>query len=176
MRSPLLRLVLIAVVGFPVGVALTFWLGYNALNVIVLAAGAIGAGLAAERSLPARSRPLVLAFAVQGGHAVWLLAGALVLGQWGGLIDVLALAIPLVWLGRRPERRPAVVLLGVHAVETLLHLVQWARADEPALQIPWLVSHVSLRVAGALLTVRALQTIWRREMRVAPRPAVELRA
>ena len=169
MRSSLLRLVLIAIVGFPVGVMLTFWLGYNALNVIVLAAGAVAAGLVARRSLPARAQPLVFAIAVQGGHAVWLLAGALVLGQWGGLIDVLALAVPLVWLGRRPERRPAQVLLAVHAVETVLHFYQWARSPEPALQIPWLVSHVSLRLAGALLTVRALQTIWRRRRRAAPR-------
>jgi len=174
----LVRLALLVLVGLPlaaaiglvVGGLLVGSFGSAGYDLSVLAVGALVSAVVARRALPAHSRPLIAAFGVQGAHAVWLLSAVVVLRQWGGLFDVLALAGALVWLGSRPARRPRNVLLGVHGVELLLLLVQFARSPDPGLQLPWLVSHVSLRVAGALLTVKALETIWRRAKSV-PRPA-----
>ena len=167
----LVGLPLTAVVGLYVGGTLADLLGAAGFNLAVLALGGLVTTLAARRALPARSLPLLPAFGVQGAHAVWLLTAVLLRRQWGGLIDVVALAGPLVWLGARPERRPAAVLVGAHGVETVLLLVQWLRSGDFGAELPLLVSHVSLRLAGALLTVRALQTIWRRDRRPAPRLA-----
>ncbi|HEU5315464.1 MAG TPA: hypothetical protein VFX49_05100 [Chloroflexota bacterium] len=165
----LLGLPLTAIVGLFVGGTLADVLGAAGFNLAVLALGALASTVAAHRGLPPRSRPLVPAFGVQGAHAVWLLTAVLLRRQWGGLIDVLAIAGPLIWLGARPERRPAAVLLIAHGIESLLLLFQWARDPDPGAQLPVLVSHLSLRLAGALLTVRALQTIWRRDRRPVPR-------
>jgi hypothetical protein len=177
MTRELVRLALLLVVGLPltaviglfVGGTLADVLGAAGFNLVVLALGGVFSTLAAQRGLPARSQPLLPAFGVQGAHAVWLLTAVLLRRQWGGLIDVLAIAGPLIWLGARPERRPAMVLLAAHGIESLLLLAQWARDPDPGAQLPILISHLSLRLAGALLTVRALQTIWRHDRRPAPR-------
>src|SRR5688500_13412253 len=170
MTRALVRLALVVLVGLPVaaivglivGGVLAGSFGSAGYDLAVLAVGALVSVVLASRALPPRSRPLIPAFAVQGAHAVWLLSAVVVLRQWGGLLDVTALAGALVWVGVRPNPRARNVLLGVHGVEAILLLVQFARSADPGLQLPWLVSHLALRAAGALLTVRALDTIWRR--------------
>jgi hypothetical protein len=164
-----LRLALVALVGLPlaaivgviVGGVLAGSLGDFGYNLSVLAVGALVSAVLARRTLPSRSLPLVPAFGVQGAHAVWLLSAVVVLRQWGGLLDVGALAGALVWLGARPTRRARNALLAVHGVELLLLLIQFARSSEPGVQLPWLVSHLALRAAGVALTLRALEVIWR---------------
>jgi hypothetical protein len=170
MTRALLRLALVALVGLPLaavvgvlfGGVLSGVLGGLGYNLAVLAVGVLVSAVVAQRMLPARSLPLVPAFAVQGAHAVWLLSAVVVLRQWGGLLDVGALVGALVWLGARPTRRARNALLVVHGVEVLLLFVQYARSTEPDIQLPWLVSHLALRAAGVALTLRALETIGRR--------------
>ena len=173
MTRALVRLALVALVGLPLaalvgvlfGGLLSGVLGDLGYNLSVLAVGALVSIVLARRALPARSLPLVPAFGVQGAHAVWLLSAVVVLRQWGGLLDVGALVAALAWLGARPTRRAKNVLLAVHGVELLLLLVQFARSSEPGVQLPWLVSHVALRAAGVALTLRALETILKRDAR-----------
>ena len=154
-----------AIVGLIVGGVLAGSFGSAGYDLAVLAVGALASVVLASQALPARSRPLIPAFGVQGAHAVWLLSAVVVLRQWGGLLDVTALAGALVWIGARPTTRARNVLLGVHGIELLLLLIQFARSSEPDVQLPWLVSHVALRAAGALLTLGALRQIWRRDVR-----------
>ena len=174
MNRTIVRLALVALLGLPVvalaglllGAALAALFGAAGLrDVIVLAVGGAASSLAAGRLLSARSRPLLPAIGVQGAHAVWLLVTVFAHAQWGGLVDVLAIAAPLAWLSARPGRRPLAVLLGAHAVQAVLLFVQWLSARDPGLLLPLLVSHLALRAAGVLLTLRGLETIARRDVR-----------
>ena len=173
MTRALLRLALVALVGLPLaaivgvlfGGLLSGALGNLGYNLAVLAVGVLVSVVMARRMLPARSLPLVPAIGVQGAHAVWLLSAVVVLRQWGGLLDVGALVGALIWIGARPSLRARNALLAVHGVELLLLLIQFARSTEPGVQLPWLVSHVALRLAGVALTLRALETIEKRDAR-----------
>ena len=159
-------LVLAALIGLAVGIAATRVLGEAYGSLVVLCVGAVFVAGAARRFLSLRSRPLLPAIAVQGAHAVWLLVGVIATGRWGGLLlDVGPLAGALVWLGLRADRRARNVLLAVHAMHVTTLLVQFARSSEAGAQFPFLVSHLALRAAGILLTLRALETIWRRDAR-----------
>src|SRR5688500_11610838 len=110
MTRALVRLALVVLVGLPVaaivglivGGVLAGSFGSAGDDLPVLAVGAHGSVVLASRALPLRSRPLIPAFGVQGAHADWLLSAVVVLRQWGGLLDVPALAAALVWVGARP--------------------------------------------------------------------------
>ena len=155
-----------AVTGLFVGIAATQVLGEAYGSLVVLGVAVVFVAGAARRFLSVRSRPLLPAIAVQGAHAVWLLVGVIATGRWGGLLlDVGPLAGALFWLGARPTPRARNLLLAVHAVHVVTLLVQFARSSEPGIQLPWLVSHIALRAAGVLLTLRGLQTVWRRDAR-----------
>ena len=168
----LVGLLVVAVAGLLFGGTLVDVLGTAGYDLAVLAVGGLISIVAARRWLPARSQPLVPALGVQGAHAVWLLNAVLLLRDWGALPHVAALVLPLVSVGVRLDMTSLVVLLAVHGFEALLHFWEWSLAADRSLELPWLVSHLSLRLAGALLTVRALQTIWRRDRRRAHRTGV----
>ncbi len=160
-----LRLVLFAITGVACGVALTLWLGSAGLNVIVIGLGASVSALVAYRSLPRRGRPLLPSFALQGGYTFWLLFGALALGRWGGLFDVVPLLAGLIWLGRELTRRPAVFLVAVHGVELLLLVAQLGPSATATDTFNLFLVHATIRAAGVYLMVRGLNTMWRRESR-----------
>lgn len=171
---PLARYVLLAVLGAAAGVALTLVLGPPALNVIVLGFGIALVALIARSVLRPRAKPLLPSIAVQGGHAVWLLFGAITLlasGNWLGLVEVAALASGLVWLARAPGRQPAIFLLAIHVLVILLLVVGRLGGADPGAQLPLLALHAGLRIAGSYLMLRGLNTIWRRDRRTAPRLA-----
>ena len=154
---------LTAILGVVVGAVLAYGFGAAGLrDLIILAIGGAISTFAAHRTLAVTARPLIAAFGIQGAHAALLLTSVLAHGQWGGLFDVVALVGPVIWVSVRPERLPATVLLGSHAVQSVLLIWQWASAIAPAVLLPLLISHLSLRVAGSLLTIRGLQTIWKR--------------
>ena len=156
---------LVAVVGVLLGGVLAGFFGAAGLrDLVVLAAGGVFSALVAHRFLSEQSRPLLPAICVQGAHAVWLLS-LLVHGQLGGLIDVLAIVGPLAWLAARPGRWPAIALLGGQAIQAVLLLLQWLGALDPGALLPLFVSHMALRAAGVLLTLRALETIRKRAAR-----------
>jgi hypothetical protein len=161
----------LALAGFAAGMLLAFPLRENAVNVVVLGAGIALSWRLARVALPAASRPLVPAVAVQGGHVVWLLFGLLVLGRWLGLADVVALLAGLYWLGRRPERWPAIYLVAVHSLAALVLLADVAQSQEPAEVFPIFLAHAALRALGVFLTLRGLNAIWRRARRPVPRLA-----
>jgi len=160
-----LRLTLLAVAGIASGVALTLWLGSAGLNVIVLGLGSALTGLVAHHSLPIRGRPLLPSLALQGGYTLWLLVGALALGRWGGLFDVVPLLAGLIWLGRELTRRPAVFLVAVHGLELLLLVAQLGPSATATDTFNLFLVHATLRAAGVYLMVRGLNTMWRRESR-----------
>jgi hypothetical protein len=154
---------LTAILGVVVGAVLAYGFGAAGLrDLIILAIGGATSSFAAHRMFAAGSRPLIPAFGIQGAHAALLLTSVLAHNQWGGLFDVFALVGPMIWVSVRPERLPATVLLGSHAVQSVLLIWQWASAIAPGVLLPLLVSHLSLRLAGSLLTVRGLQTISKR--------------
>ena len=179
MRRDWLRLALGALIGIPLvavvgvllgGVLAGFFGAAGLRDLVVLAAGGVLSALVAHRFVPERSRPLLPAICVQGAHAVWLLS-LLVHGQLGGLIDVLAIVGPLAWLAARPGRWPAIALLGGHAIQAVLLLLQWLGALDPGALLPLFVSHMALRAAGVALTLRALEVISRRDAQRASRSA-----
>lgn len=162
-----IQLAVLAVAGFGLGAALTTWLGYDALAVIVLACGTAFSWLIARTTLPFDRRPLVPSLAVQGGHIIWLLQGVITLGRWGGLFDVVPHAAGVVWLALRPGSAPAWFLAIFHAVEATLHVLQLGGTADPASAAPWVAAHVALRALAVYLMLRGLRRMQRRSGRTA---------
>jgi hypothetical protein len=166
--TPFLRFAALAVGGIALGVGLSLWLGYDALNVIILVIGAGISYLVARLIAAPGAGRFVLAAAIQGGYALWLLAGATTVGRWGGLVDVLPLIGGVIWLLRWPGSSPVLFLLAVHAVEVVLLFAQGTRNPNLVAELPLLGWHVALRAAGCWLMVRALNAPERRALRRRP--------
>ncbi len=106
-----------------------------------------------------RTRPLVPAIAVQGGHQLLLLVGAVLTAKWLILIDVLPVAAGIVWLVRCPSLAPVALLLTVHIMEAAVGAARlWANKVEPGIQL-WAEVHLSLRLASIILTVVGWQLV-----------------
>ena len=165
MARPFLRFAALVVGGVALGVGLSLWLGYEALNVIILVIAAGIAYLLSRSTAVQGARRFVLGAAIQGGYALWLLAGAATLGRWGGLVDVLPIAGGVIWLLRRPGTPPVLFLLAVHAVEVMLLAVQLGRSVNLGADRPLFVWHVVLHASGGWLMLRALNAPERRALR-----------
>ena len=162
-------LLLVGTIGLLAGIVVTEVAGSAYTNAVVLALGAILVTGALRRFLPRRTRPLLPALVVQGTHAVWLFVGAIASGSRGGLVEVVCFAALLVTVGRFAGPRSVYALLAFQALQTVLHVVRWAEIGYASDAVPWLTSHVSLRVAGAALTWRAFRELAHRRERDATR-------
>src|SRR5580698_6257676 len=81
-----------AIVGYAVA-------NYSAMNMLIPGLSAVLIGVVLAKLVSPSRKPLVAAFAVQAGQAVWFITGAMLLNQFSAvLLDLVALAIGLSWL------------------------------------------------------------------------------
>lgn len=99
-------------------------------------------------------KPYAPALAVQGGHLLWFLLGAALLGQFSQLaVDIALMTFGLAWLAIRPGRPALVCLMLYQAILTAINvkaLMVVANAYQPALII-----HIVLRLGAIFCMWRA---------------------
>jgi hypothetical protein len=109
---------------------------------------------------------LIQAVSVQGGHAVWMLVGMLLVTFGTALrIEVLAYALAVLVLAFHPRKWTAVILLVYQFTGLLINVINlWAAPIGGAVSRA-LVAHVSFRVAAIVLLILLL----RRGLPLAPK-------
>ena len=142
--------VAVAVAGV-LGAAVGYYCGIQLFIIPVALAFGLGWLLKRISSSPAAFRE---AWAIQAGYALWMAIGALLTGAWSAVaLDLIVLAIGLIWLWARPGLGP-VILLGLYQLAGgTINLVRLLGAEVASLQHKLLVVHLWLRVAAVAFLV-----------------------
>ena len=121
---------------------------YSGMNVLIPAIGGGFVWYVGTKVLRPTNPAYLGAISTLVGHALWLLFGMVLLGQWGlNVIDLVAFGLGALWLWSRPGLAP-VVVLSIFEVLALLSNVstiwpeQFGSATHKALAV-----HIGLRVA-----------------------------
>jgi hypothetical protein len=141
---------------------------YTGLNLLIPLAGAFLCGYLFKKLAGERAQSMLAAFAVQGGHALWMVVGFLVVGElnWN-VADVVLLVVGLVWLAAAPGLGP-VLLLGIyHLFGLAMNAWVFAQASFGAPEHKALVVHIILR----LVAVATLYVGWK-ALRARSQPAI----
>jgi hypothetical protein len=131
---------------------------YTGLMALIPLGGALLFGLIAAKVVGPAARPMVPGFAVQAGQWLWFLVGAVATGQYQSvLLDLIILAIGLVWLLARPGLGP-VLLLGIYQViSVVINAATFASAAVGSVEHKALLIHLIFRVAAVVLMVAGLR-------------------
>ena len=144
MTSPKKQLTASAVVTALVGGIVAGFNGYNLL--IPLVAGALLWFVGVKIIAPTDPRYLQ-GIAVQFGHLTWFLAGSVLLGAWSqSFLDLLLLAVGIIWLWFRPGIWPVLLLAAYQLFAMAINLHDLAAAPYPSPLHSSLSAHVALRV------------------------------
>src|SRR3990170_725123 len=103
---------------------------YSGLHLLIPLGGVLLAGLVAAKTLPSRVQPLLPAVAVQGGHLVWILVGATLLGQVGlVLLPVILMMAGITWVIAKPGVASIGCLTAFQVIFAGLNLWDFAEAS-----------------------------------------------
>jgi hypothetical protein len=139
-----------SVIGSVFGLAVGWYCG---INLVLPLGAAFGLGWLLTK-IPHSPTTFRLAWAVQAGHALWMMAGVALTGLWTQVaIDLVVLAVGLVWLWARPNLG-AVIFLGLYQLSAgVVNVVALIHAQPGSVMHKALVAHVALRGAALALLV-----------------------
>jgi hypothetical protein len=148
----------IQVIGGIVGAVVGLVVGrYTALNLVIPTALALLVGWIGSRTFGARSKPFLVAFALQAGHALWMLLGAVLLNTYSPVaLDLMIYAIGLLWLLLQPGIGPVVLLTLYQAVGIALNASQLAAAEVGSNPHKALVVHLIFRAVAVVMMLLPL--------------------
>lgn len=154
-----------AVVGYAVA-------NYSAMNMLIPGLSAVLIGVVLSKLVSPSRKPLVAAFAVQAGQAVWFFVGAVALSQFSAVIlDLVALAVGLTWLLVRPGLIP-VLICGIYQLIGLaVNILSISQASFGSPAHRALVVHILLRCVAVLFLIVGLQS-YRKKMAAASEGAL----
>lgn len=93
---------------------------YLGFYLLIPLAAVLVCGWIASKTVKTSAQPMVPAFAIQAGHALWMGLGALILDQWSLVIgDIFIIILGLMWLMTQPGLGP-VILLTVYQVAAFI--------------------------------------------------------
>lgn len=138
-----------SVLGSVFGIAVPWYCG---IHLVIPLGFAFGIGWLLTK-IPHSPTTFRLAWAVQAGHAFWM-ACALFTGHWTQVaINLVVLAVGLVWLWARPNFG-AVIFLGLYQLSAgAVNVVALVHAQPGSVMHKALVAHLAIRAATAALLV-----------------------
>ena len=167
-RNPLQ--VVVAAASAAVGIGLSRYAGM-AVWIPMTAAFVVGALVYFAQNR--KPTPMLLAIAVQGGHACWMALGALVSGRWDMVgIDLFILAVGLLWLLLRPNLGAVLLLSLYQVIVGALNVLQISAVPVATDMHRALVVHITLRGAAILF----MWSAWVQMQKAAAKEAAGRRA
>jgi len=150
-----------AAVGLGVGLGVGRYAGFA----LLFPAGfALLVGWVLSKTVPARSKPIIPASAVQAGQALWMLLGMVILARFDlTLIDFVILTAGAVWLAFWPSVIVVGVLICYQTVRLAVNGLAFAEATPNTDLHKALLVHLVLRVAAVALMVYGLIEIGKQE-------------
>jgi len=134
-------------------------------------------GWLASKVAPQRAKPMIPAFAVQSAHALYLLAGLVISERLGlllspfqslAVVDVLILAIGLLWLILRPGFPPVALLSVYQVIGLIVNGVLFASAAIGTELHRALLVHVLLRLTALAFMTIGLRSLTAKQGTTAP--------
>jgi hypothetical protein len=118
---------------------------YAGMNFVIPLAGALLIGWLLKRGR-ARAHPMAIPIAVQGGHLVWFVVGALVTGAWSSIaLDMVIFSIGIAWLFLRPGLPPVIVLGAYQALSLIVNVMAFAEVPIDSSTAKALAVHAVMR-------------------------------
>jgi hypothetical protein len=148
---------LVGVVGAGTGYAMTQYTGTMSLMPL---AGALLSGFLVDKLVPAATKPIVPAFAIQVGQGIWLALGAAALRRLDSIsLDLGLLTTGLVWLILRPGLGPVLLLLLYQSVGFIVGWHALTTAEFGGMEHKTRVVQLVLQASAMILMVAGLKRV-----------------
>jgi hypothetical protein len=146
-----------AIVGAVIGFVLGSHAGINLLLPAVVAAIVFWVAL---KTAPLSFQPMALAFAVQAGQVLWMIAGLIYLQRVDvSAVDVLIILAGLGWLLFRPGLPPVIFLTLFQLVALGINLYSFDAVPEDSPEEKALAAHILLRILSIVLMIGGLRLL-----------------
>jgi hypothetical protein len=149
----------LAMIGGAAGAAAGYAVSqYTGPMALIPLGGTLLFGLLAAKVVRPATKPMVPGFAVQVGQLLWFIIGAVATGQYRSvLLDLIILAIGLVWLLARPGLGP-VLLLGIYqGISFVINAAVFASTPIGSVEHKALLVHLIFRAAAVVLMIAGLR-------------------
>jgi hypothetical protein len=124
---------------------------YTGLNLLIPTGLAILVGWICSKLLTGPSKTFLVAFAIQAGHGLWMLLGAVLLKAYAPVaLDLAIYVIGLAWLVYRPGIAPVVLLSLFQAIAIAVNLAQFLAAEIGTNNHKALLVHLIFRITAVV--------------------------
>ena len=156
--------VILAVIGYALGIEL-------GAHFLIPAVGAAMVWGVAWKTAALGFRPMIPAFAIQGGHGLWMLFGVVYMQRFDlNILDLLILFGGLGWLWLRPGWPPVVFLTVFQLVALGVNLYLFEAVLDGSFEQSALAVHILLRIVAIALLICGIRLL-RKNSSADPLPA-----